>query len=151
MEPSQQPTRLTVPAWFVVLLSVVSIIGFLDATYLTVNHVLLGSTPCTLLKGCEIVTSSIYSTVFGIPIALFGALFYLTILLLALWYLDSRQSWALLVVAYLSIPAVVVAVILVGLQAFVLKAFCLYCLISALASSIIFILGMSYLVLFRKV
>lgn len=143
-------SRLSVPVWFLATLSIVSVIGFLDATYLTVNHVLFGSTPCTLLKGCEIVTSSVYSTIGGIPIALFGALFYLTILLLTLWYWDSKQSWALLAVAYLSMPAVVVAVILVGLQAFVLKAFCLYCLISALSSSIIFILGLSYLILFRK-
>ena len=143
-------SRLITPIWFVATLGLVSFLGFLDATYLTVNHLVYGSTPCTLLQGCEIVTSSIYSTIFGVPIALFGALFYLIILLLTLWYWDSKQTWALLAIAILSIPAVVVAAILVGLQAFVLKAFCLYCLISALSSTIIFILGMTYLVLFRK-
>lgn len=146
MDQSNQP----VPIWFTLTLSLVAVIGFLDATYLTINHIVFGSTPCTLLEGCEIVTSSVYSTIFGVPVALFGAIFYLIVLLLSLWYLDSRQSWALLVISYLSVPALLAAVVFVGLQAFVLKAFCLYCLISALTSTIIFILGMSYLVLFRK-
>ncbi len=146
MDQSNQP----VPIWFTLTLSLVAVIGFLDATYLTINHIVFGSTPCTLLEGCEIVTSSVYSTIFGVPVALFGAIFYLIVLLLSLWYLDSRQPWALLVISYLSVPAVLASVVFVGLQAFVLKAFCLYCLISALTSTIIFILGMSYLVLFRK-
>jgi uncharacterized membrane protein len=146
MDQSNQP----VPIWFTLTLSLVAVIGFLDATYLTINHIVFGSTPCTLLEGCEIVTSSVYSTIFGVPVALFGAIFYLIVLLLSLWYLDSRQPWALLVISYLSVPALLAAVVFVGLQAFVLKAFCLYCLISALTSTIIFILGMSYLVLFRK-
>jgi len=47
----------------------VSAVGFLDATYLTVEHYRVGIPPCAIL-GCEIVLTSAQSRIAGVPVAL---------------------------------------------------------------------------------
>lgn len=124
--------------------------GFVDATYLTVKHFLGGPIPCSILKGCEQVTTSQYSTVFGIPVALLGAFYYLTILVLAAIYFDSKKTSVLKLLACLTPFGFLASLIFVYLQIFVIKAICLYCMVSAATSTILFILGMIYLTKHRK-
>ncbi len=119
--------------------------GFADATYLTVKHFLGGPIPCSILKGCEQVTTSQYSTIFGIPVALLGSFYYLTILVLAVIYFDSRKPSVLKLLACLTPVGFLASMAFVYLQIFVIKAICLYCMVSATTSTILFILGMIYL------
>lgn len=134
------------PSWFLIVWILVAFVGFMDSVYLTVNHFTQGMTPCSIIDGCEVVTSSVYSTVFGVPIALFGVIFYGLVLLALFYFIDQKDELALVFVSYLSFPAFVCSLVLLLIQAFIIKAFCLYCLLSIVTTSIIFILGVFYLI-----
>lgn len=122
---------------------VVSFLGFLDATYLTAEHYLAGVPLCPLLGGCEKVLTSQYATVLGIPLGLLGMIYYLTVLILTVLYLDTKRINPLKIVALLSIVGIVTSLVLLYLQIFVIGALCLYCLISAGASTTLFVLGVA--------
>ena len=77
--------------WFAIACLIVSAFGFADATYLTTQHYLGLPVACSILEGCEQVTTSPYSLIFGIPVALLGSIFYLTALILCVIYLDSKK------------------------------------------------------------
>lgn len=112
--------------------------GFLDATYLTIIHFKNAIPPCTIAHGCEAVLTSQYATIFGIPIALIGALYYLTVLgLLVIWIKTKATRWLTLLVSITGI-GLLIGIVLVYLQAFVLHAFCQYCLLSELIDFLLF-------------
>ncbi len=126
---------------------VVSLIGFTDATYLTVEHYRGEIPPCGI-KGCEKVTTSEYSTFLGIPIALFGSLYYLFFFLMSVAFFDTKNKKILRILSSLSPIGFIMSVYFVVLQLFVIKAICLYCMLSIITSTILFITGMCYL--FKK-
>jgi uncharacterized membrane protein len=74
--------------------------------------------------------TSSYAEIFGVPLAAFGALAYFTAFSLAiLAAFGNRRMWTLF-----GIQVVLMAIFtawLVYLQAFVIEAFCQFCLISA--------------------
>lgn len=118
-----------------------SVLGFLDATYLTVEHYRGVIPACTVVNGCEKVLTSAYSTVFGIPVALGGAFFYLVIIFLLLFYFDTKKSSILLLAARLTPLGFAASVYFFSLQAFIIHSWCLYCLGSAITSTLLFIMG----------
>lgn len=117
-----------------------SFIGFADATFLAIKHYTGAPIPCSFLDGCDTVTSSIYSTVAGIPVALLGSLFYLTVFVLILFYLQEQKEWLVKTVWFLSLLAFIASLVFVYLQGFVIGSWCQYCLVSALTSTLIFVL-----------
>jgi len=130
------------PLWSILALLLISLLGFIDAGYLTAKH-FQGETPtCSLIKGCDIVTTSQYAEIFGVPVALLGVLYYLTIFILSLIYLDTQNKQVLKIIPGLTVLGLAASIYFVILQLFVIKALCLYCLGSALTSTALFILGM---------
>ena len=123
---------------------ILSAIGFADATYLTTQHFLGAPVACSILKGCEQVTTSPYSVIFGIPIALLGSLYYLTILILSVIYLDSRKINIFNIIAKITPFGFLASAYLVYLQIFVIKAICLYCMGSAVTSTLLFVLSLIF-------
>lgn len=115
-------------------------VGFLDSAYLAITHFIGSPVACGFFTGCDVVTSSEYSAIAGIPIALFGALYYLFWVLLSVWYLDSRNT---LFLALLPLTAIgfAVSLILIGIQVFIIDAICVYCVLSAASSTALFILS----------
>lgn len=111
--------------------ALIALAGLADATYLTVNHLtgedLLCGPPG---GGCSAVLGSVYATVAGVPTAAFGAIAYFAAfsaaLLAAFGYARARTFLVLVVGAMF-----VTTLWLLYLQAFVLHAFCPYCLLSA--------------------
>lgn len=132
----------------VVLMFIISIIGFIDATYLTVSHYNGNELVCGSSGGCNIVTSSKYSVIFGIPVAGFGALYYLTMATLTFAWLQRKHKTLKQIISYLPITGFVMSVWFVYLQLVVIEAICFYCMGSALSSTLLFIGGM--LLLFKK-
>ncbi len=110
--------------------AVVALGGVADAVYLTVKHFTGEAVPCSIVEGCEQVLTSSYAEIFGVPLAAFGALAYFTAFSLAiLAAFGNRRMWTLF-----GIQVVLMAIFtawLVYLQAFVIEAFCQFCLISA--------------------
>lgn len=116
--------------WLPVLAAVFAMIGLGDSVYLTVHHYTGEKVPCSLVTGCETVLSSQYAEMFGIPTAAFGAIAYFVVFSLAILTLyGNRAMWNLLG-AFVSVMAVF-TLYLIYLQAFVIEAFCQFCLISA--------------------
>lgn len=114
-------------------------IGFADAAYLTIKHYTGGPIPCSVFRGCDTVTNSVYSAIGGIPIALFGALFYLVAMALAIAYWQTGQKILIKTLWVLSFLAFLASLFLVYLQIFVIKELCQYCMISALTSTLVFV------------
>lgn len=133
---TREPPRIR--RWLVPLLLFLSVIGFADATYLSAEHFLRRIPPCSLVAGCETVLTSSYATVFGIPVALFGALFYLLAFFLILLYRETGSRRFVTALLILSSVAFLASLLFVYLQLFVIDAICLYCLTSAVTSTLIF-------------
>jgi uncharacterized membrane protein len=123
----------------VLTIAALAFIGFADATFLTVEHFRGGAVPCFITTGCDTVTTSSYSLVLGIPVALLGALFYLAVIVLALMDLDFKPRWLGRALFILSTIAFIESLYFLYLQAFVIHAFCIYCLISLGVATLIFL------------
>ena len=122
----------------IIFFAIVSFVGIVDTIYVTINHYKGAVPPCALLNGCETVLTSKYSEVFGVPIALFGALFYSAVFLFSLAYLKTKNNKIIIVFLVLTALAFLMSLFFIYLQFFVIKAVCEYCLISAAASTILF-------------
>src|ERR1035437_3829819 len=129
------------PKWLTVTFFLVSGLGFIDSVYLTINHFSNLSLPC-LVGSCEVVLTSAYSEFLGIPVALFGALYYFVILAFLFYHVDTkhpeRKLLALKSALFMTPLGFLASVYFFSIQAFVLHAFCQFCLISALTSTLLF-------------
>ncbi len=117
-------------------------LGFIDAAYLTIEHFLNRIPPCSIVEGCEKVTTGPYSVILGVPTALMGAAYYLVIILALILYLDTRREWMIKWTARFTAVGFLFSLWLVYLQLFVLHAVCIWCMFSALSSTALFILGL---------
>lgn len=134
--------------WLKIAAVVVALAGLADASYLTSNHFAGINVPCNLVSGCETVLNSTYSEIFGVPTALFGVAAYFAAFSLALLaYFGREKLWTLFGVA--AAIMFLFSVWLIYLQAFVIKAFCQYCLFSAATSTLLFVI-FSVSLLIRK-
>ncbi len=122
-------------------LIIISFLGFLDTSYLTISHYTGVDLNCSITKGCDSVTTSAYSEIFGVPLALLGLLYYFTVLFLSLLHYDTKNRQVLKLIPPLVTLGFLFSLWLVYLQIFVIEAICQYCMLSALTSTILFILG----------
>jgi len=112
------------------LAAIVALVGLADAVYLTVHHLNGVGVQCLDGFGCEQVLTSKYAEIGGIPLSLFGAAAYFVAFSLAtLAAFGNRRAWRFFFVQTTLMAAFTVW--LLYLQAFVIKAFCQFCLISA--------------------
>jgi uncharacterized membrane protein len=127
-----------------VLIGCLAFIGTVDALYLSIKRN-AGPIPCHVTHGCTDVLTSKYSSIAGIPLSWFGLAFYVTILSLVVFKVfedvERPLEFPLPVVFYLTGAGLVVSALLVGIQAFILKAFCEYCLLSAALVLTMFLLA----------
>jgi uncharacterized membrane protein len=104
--------------------------GLADATYLTVMALTGETAACSGQAGCFEVLGSAYSKVAGIPVAAFGVAGYFTAFTFAIFaafnYARARKFFALTVGVLFA-----ATLWLLYVQAFLLHAFCRYCLFSA--------------------
>jgi uncharacterized membrane protein len=117
-----------------VVAAVLSLLGLADALYLAIEHVTGQSVRCTILAGCSAVLSSPYAVVAGIPLAAIGAAAYFAVFSLAILTLFGYSSAGKLM-RVLVVLMFLVSLWLIYLQAFVIREFCQYCLLSALITT----------------
>ena len=121
--------------------AIVSLIGLADAIYLTVEHVTGQSVRCTIVAGCSEVLSSQYAVVRGVPLAAIGAAAYFTVFSLAtLAAFGYRIAGTLLTAVVLLM--FLVSLWLIYLQAFVIHAFCQFCLLSAAVTTALTVIAL---------
>jgi uncharacterized membrane protein len=112
--------------------------GLADSAYLTAKHFSGGEVPCSVIEGCEQVLTSAYAELFGIPTAAFGAAAYFAAFSLAiLTYYGNSRLWNLF--GLLTLTMAGFTVWLVYLQAYVIGAFCQFCLISAATTTLLLV------------
>ena len=131
-----------VTPWLILLLG---FLGFIDTLYLTYEYFAGTPVNCSILNGCDKVLTSSYSSILGVPLALIGTLYYLLVLALMAAYLGQKNKAVIKYLLGLTSLGFIISLFLVYLQFFVLKALCLYCMISALSSTLLFILTTIYL------
>ena len=129
-----KPLQLqSLPKWIPITILVLSLAGFADATYLTVKHYQGIIPPCSI-SGCEVVLSSDYSVILGIPVPLLGVVFYSILILATFIYLDSKNTRVkdvgLTVIMGISTLGLLAALGFIAIMLFVLHAICIYCMVS---------------------
>ena len=128
--------------WLTVVFVIIAAIGLADAVYLTVEHVRGVVPPCTLVSGCEQVLTSRYAAVAFVPVPFLGVVFYFSILVLSFFTLESRTTIALPWLFRLTMIGFVGTLWFLFVQVVLLHAFCLYCLVSATTSTMLFLLSL---------
>jgi len=116
--------------WIYVAAALLALVGLTDALYLTVQHFTGHNVPCSVTGGCEEVLTSPYAVVAGIPLAALGAAAYFSAFSLSTLAAFGYRSAAKLLLPLAAIM-VLVSAWLFYLQAFVIRAFCQFCLLSA--------------------
>lgn len=115
------------------LTAFVSLIGLADSIYLTVEHVSGRSVRCTIVSGCSEVLSSQYATVRGFPLAAIGAIAYFMVFSFATLAAFGYERLGTLLTVLVG-AMFLTTLWLLYLQAFVIRHFCQFCLLSALVS-----------------
>ncbi|MFA5590729.1 MAG: vitamin K epoxide reductase family protein [Lysobacteraceae bacterium] len=119
---------------------VLAILGVLLTAYLLfVNASAGGAAFCAEGSSCEIVQESRWSTLFGLPIALWGLGLYALIALVSVTGSHAAARWRRLWT--LSLIGLLISVYLTIVAAVGLGAFCLWCTISLLLIGAIFVLA----------
>jgi uncharacterized membrane protein len=121
------------------LAAFVSLIGLADSIYLTVEHLSGRSVRCTIVSGCSEVLSSSYATVLGVPLAAIGAIAYFTVFSLATLAAFGYRGMGKVLIFIVS-AMFLTTLWLLYLQAYVIRHFCQFCLLSALVSTTLTIL-----------
>src|ERR1044071_7932591 len=114
--------------WFYIAIAAVALIGLGDAAYLTIER-LSGRTLQCSLSGCNEVLSSDWSKLFGFPISGFGAIAYFTVFSTAILLIYDYKTLKTVLLVITGLMAAT-SCFLLYLQAFVIKHFCQYCLLS---------------------
>lgn len=106
--------------------AVVALAGLAVAGYLSWAHYADTSVICVAGGGCEKVQSSDYAELLGIPVAVLGFAAYATILALIAWDAPLARLGA----ASLALFGMLFSAYLLVVQAFVIEAFCIWCVVN---------------------
>lgn len=126
-------------------IQIAALVGLVDALYLFAHRISGEPLSCGASGGCNIVAASPHSVLFGIPLSLLGVIFYFGIIVLLFVRTHALRTYLEKVIPYhtaLKIYAtagLLSSVYFTYLQAFVINAWCRYCLLSACTTLIIFI------------
>jgi uncharacterized membrane protein len=125
------------------IIALLAVAGFVVSWYIHHKKRRNEKLNCVIGKNCDIVVKSKFSTVFGIHLEVFGMIYYAAVILFVVMRyagVSIMFGFDLYVIStMLAGIAGGVSLILVFIQAFILKEWCEYCLVSAVASILIFI------------
>jgi uncharacterized membrane protein len=127
------------------IIALLALVGACIAVYLTLYKFgIIGTLSCSI-GSCEQVNTSKWSRLMGAPVALWGVGYYLTVLAVAVagtqpQLADSRRIGTVLLA--LSTTGVVFSAYLTALELFVIHAICMWCVISAVIATLIFVLSL---------
>lgn len=115
-----------------VIAALVGCFGLIDCSYLTIKHLQGSYIRCG--DECSAVLGSRYAEgVAGVPMSGFGVMAYLTVIISAL-FAAAGSFLGRRILGFTAIIMALFSIWLLYLQAFVIHAFCKYCLASAAAS-----------------
>jgi uncharacterized membrane protein len=126
--------------WYSLVL--LALVGLADSIYLTYVK-LVASGVCVAGNGCETVNLSPYSQIGAVPVALLGALSYGAMLVI-LFLENSSEFFELnspLMMFGLTFFGVLYSAYLTYLEIYVIKAICLFCVVSAIVLVLMLIIS----------
>jgi uncharacterized membrane protein len=119
---------------------VLSGLGVFISGYLVTKRFTGGSLACTRWAQCDVVSNSVYSQLYGVPVAVIGLAGYLLLLALALAALwtEGRTQWQTLLLSFvLSLGGVGFSIYLTYLEIYVIEALCAWCVASAVVIALL--------------
>jgi uncharacterized membrane protein len=125
-------------------MAVIALIGVADTVYLTANRYFGAEVKCLLTEGCEIVLSSKYSEWLGLPLAVWGLLFYAAFFILINLFDIYEERFLVRILVIFAILGFISSLVLLYVQLFLIKAVCFYCLISLISSTTLYILAIMF-------
>lgn len=136
----QSPT-LNIPNWFLWMIIALALIGFTDSAFLLAKRISGAPIPCFITSGCDTVSKSPYSVLFGVPLSAWGVIFYLGTGFLALLYLDTKNLLVAKLIPLATTIGFLSSLYFIYVQKFKIGAFCIYCILSAIISTALFVCG----------
>ena len=119
-----------------------AVIGLLVSIYMTIFKLTNNESMCIGSHGCSIINASKYSVINGIPVAVVGALGYLSILVLL--YLETKpgffQDNGSMLLFGVTLIGFLFTLWLIYLEVALIKAYCPFCITSQVSMTIIFVL-----------
>jgi len=125
-----------------ILIYIASIIGLVDAGYLSYSKIFETRLYCTPgLGDCATVNASQWSSIFGIPVAFLGLATYVAILLLMIFGKKIRivAPYQEYLFFFITLVGVLFSGYLTFIEAAVLHTYCQWCVLSATMITILFI------------
>lgn len=119
---------------------ILSIIGIVIATYMTIYKITSNDGMCLGSGDCSTVNASPYSSVYGIPVAFIGVLGYIAIFLL-LQFEDKNsflKEYSLIAQFGITLAGFLFTIYLIYLEFMVIHALCPFCLASQGTMTLIF-------------
>ena len=124
-----------------IYLIILSLIGFIVSFYIFYTKKLNKKMHCIMGENCDAVVKSRYGKTFGIENTVPGMLYYVLVFLYGLGIVLNRNIFKQDIFYYLlvsaSIGSVLFSAYLIAVQAFVLRKWCEYCIVSSIASVLI--------------
>lgn len=124
------------------ILILLSLVGLADAGYLTYEHYANIIPPCAVgsFFDCGQVVRSQYAVFLGLPLAVWGVFHYTILFSSSLLYHIYKNPFWMRIFSFFAAVGFICSLYFIYLQVAVLKALCLYCVVSAVNSLIIFVL-----------
>ena len=123
------------------LILLLAFFGMADAAYLA-THAFSGEPLiCDIgsLSGCTIVASSTYSVLFGVPLAVYGVVFYALVFVLAALELVFFNALLRRLLQGAAVVGAIAGIVFTFIQVYLINALCIYCLMSAVVSFLILV------------
>ena|SRR3989344_764767 len=139
------------PQYFYLTIIAAALLGFLIAYYIYAHKKSGRKLTCPINSDCEVVVRSRYSTLFGVTLEKWGMLYYAAVILfylgLIFWPTLARPTTGLAtalatisaLIALASVFAFLLSLYLTYIQMAKLREWCVWCLGSALVSTVIFL------------
>jgi uncharacterized membrane protein len=127
----------------------IGLVGLFVALYLLLYHLgFYGALMCGA-GSCETVQASKYARFLGQPVPLWGTLWYAGLLVLAFLALGpaAGKRWLEVLLALVVTGGLLFSAYLTGIELFILHAVCMWCVISAVLTVILFVLARPWRVL----
>jgi len=129
----REPVMARAGGRFGAAMTFLAAVGLGIAAYLLASRILGEPPACGPVKGCETVAASEFSTMFDVPVALFGVGFStLLTVASARWWRSAHQR-ALYVSYGLGLAGIIAVAYLTYLEVFVIEAICVWCVAYAMS------------------
>ena len=125
---------------YLITIIILAVIGMLNTTYLVIKKIKREPVLCLFFpqEWCDIVNDSKYSKTFGFPNSLAGFYIYSAILVFSLFFYYGVAPFTPILV--LAIIGFCFSMYFMFIQAFVIKAYCTWCVLSALEFTLLLII-----------